>query len=94
MALLNRFQYTQVHMGVPVRLTLYAPDASTAERAGRAAYARFAELEQVTSDYRATSELMRLCARSGGPPVPVSPDLFRVLERAQRVARESTVPLT
>jgi thiamine biosynthesis lipoprotein len=39
------------------------------------------------SDYQPTSELMRLCARAGGPPVPVSPDLFAVLERAQEVSR-------
>jgi thiamine biosynthesis lipoprotein len=30
---------------------------------------------------------MQLCAKSGGPPVPVSPDLFAVLARAQDVSR-------
>ena len=87
---LKRFQYTQIHMGVPVRITLYAPDDATAEHAVTAAYARFAQLEQVMSDYRPTSELMRLCDRAGGyAPVPVSDDLFRVLDRAQTVAAQS-----
>src|SRR5207244_211462 len=48
-----------------------------------------AELDNIMSDYHADSELMRLCARAGGPPVRVSRDLFLVLERAQEVARRS-----
>src|SRR5207249_3892295 len=39
--------------------------------------------------YRANSELMRLCARAGGPPVRVSPELFTVLSRAQELAERS-----
>lgn len=85
-----RFQYTQVHMGVPVRIVLYAPEAVVAERAATAAFRRFADLEQVMSDYRPTSELMRLCDHAGETaPVPVSSDLWRLLERAERVSRES-----
>jgi thiamine biosynthesis lipoprotein len=41
------------------------------------------------SDYRSTSELMQLCAKAGGPPVPVSPELFYVLEKAVAVSRLS-----
>ncbi|MGQ9523712.1 MAG: FAD:protein FMN transferase [Armatimonadota bacterium] len=63
-------------------ITLYAPDISTAERACRAAFRRVAEIEQIMSDYRPTSELMRLCSKAGGEPVRVSDHLFFVLERA------------
>ena len=76
-------------MGVDVRIVAYAPDTRTAERACAAAFERFAELDTMMSDYRADSELMRLCDRAGGPPVPVSKDLFLVLERAQEVAQHS-----
>src|SRR5262249_54467100 len=62
---------------------------ATADKAARAAYARAAELNDVMSDYKATSELMRLCSKAGGEPVKVSDDLFVVLERAQEVARRS-----
>lgn len=86
---LTRYQYTQYHMGVDVRLVVYAPDKPTAERACTAAFARFAELDSIMSDYRADSELMRLCAKAGGPPVRVSRDLFIVLQRAQEVAQRS-----
>jgi thiamine biosynthesis lipoprotein len=41
------------------------------------------------SDYQSTSELMRLCAKAGGPPVAVSPELFFVLSRAQDAAKRS-----
>jgi FAD:protein FMN transferase len=86
---LTRYQYTQLHMGVQVRVTLYAPDRDIAEEAAKAAFDRFAELEDIMSDYRPTSELMRLCARAGGPPVPISRELYSVLARSQEVARKS-----
>jgi thiamine biosynthesis lipoprotein len=87
--LLEQYQYTEIHMGVPVRIVVYAPNSETAERACRAAYARFAALEDIFSDYRPTSELMLLCQKAGGPPVPVSAELFFVLQRAQKVAAQS-----
>ncbi len=86
---LTRYAYTEYHMGVDVRLVVYAPDKPTAERACAAAFERFAELDTIMSDYRPDSELMRLCAQAGGPPVPVSRDLFTVLQRSQEVAQRS-----
>lgn len=86
---LTRFSYTQYHMGVDARLVVYAPDQPTAERACTAAFARVAALDTIMSDYRPQSELMRLCSKAGGPAVHVSPDLFRVLRRAQEVSRQS-----
>lgn len=88
-AALTRFIYTQYHMGVDARLLVYAPDRPTAERAGAAAFARIAALDSIMSDYRRDSELTRLCARAGDPPVRVSADLFLVLRRAQKVAERS-----
>lgn len=86
---LERFTYTEYHMGVDARLVVYAPDLLTAERACTAAFARIAELDSIMSDYRKDSELMRLCDKSGGPPVSVSSDLFVVLRRAQEVSRRT-----
>src|SRR5687767_11414169 len=86
---LQRFEYSQLLMGVQVRLVLYTKDETAAKAAAKAAFARVAELEDVMSDYRSGSEVMRLCARSGSGPVQVSADLFRVLAHAQRVAEAS-----
>ena len=70
-------------------ITVYAPDQATAQRACSAAFERIAELEQMMSDYRADSELMRLCAKAGGSPVRVSEKLYHVLKRAVELSRRT-----
>jgi FAD:protein FMN transferase len=86
---LSRFEFSQLHMGVQVKLIVYAPNRAKAEKAGEAAFARFAELEEIMSDYRPDSELMRLCAQGFGQPIPVSRDLFFVLQRALELSERS-----
>jgi thiamine biosynthesis lipoprotein len=87
---LQRFEYTQPQMGLPFRITLYAPDKTSADAAAEAAYARIKQLNDILSDYDTDSELSRLSQTSGsGRAVPVSDDLWRMLERSQQVARET-----
>lgn len=86
---LQRFEYSEVAMGGRARIVVYAADESAASRTCRAAFDRIAELEDVMSDYRPTSELMRLCARSGGPAQVVSDDLLDILLRCQDLSRRS-----
>ena len=86
---LERYEFDETHMGSQFHLVLYSPDASTARRASRAAFDRIAALDAALSDYNPDSELMRLCARAGGPPVKVSDDLFDVLERAYALYERS-----
>ena len=86
---LTRFSYVEPHMGTRFKILVYAPDETAAQRASQAAFARIAELDGIMSDYRPTSELMRLCQKAGGDPVPVGEDLFLVLSRAQELARRS-----
>lgn len=74
-------------MGGRVDVTLYAESEDTAETAARAAFGRFAELEDVFSDYRPASELMRLCAMAGAGPVRVSRPLFEVLAYSLQVSK-------
>lgn len=82
----DRFEFTEVHMGMPVRVVLYAPHKVAAETAARAAFGRIAALDGMLSDYRRDSELNRLSQKSG-VAVGVSPELFDVLERALQIAR-------
>lgn len=86
---LQRMQYVQLLMGVRVRLVVYARDEPSARSACRAAFDRIADLEDIMSDYRPDSELMRLSSRACQGPIKVSDDLFRVLSYAQDVARRS-----
>ncbi|HZT81771.1 MAG TPA: FAD:protein FMN transferase [Gemmataceae bacterium] len=86
---LERFTYTEPHMGTRFKIILYAPDRATADRAAKDAFQRVAELDGIMSDYRPASELMQLCKKAGGGPVHVSDDLFFVLSRAQELSRRS-----
>jgi thiamine biosynthesis lipoprotein len=85
----RQFVYSEVHMGTQFKIVLYAEDETQASRAAAAAFARVAELDGIMSDYRPTSELMRLCDKAGTGPVKVSAELFRVLSRAEEVSRLS-----
>src|SRR5262249_2724542 len=86
---LKRFHFSEPHMGTKFEITLYAKDEATAQKASKAAFARCAQLNAIMSDYLPTSELMRLCAKAGGPAAKVSPDLFTVLERSRKVSEQS-----
>ncbi|MGB7160259.1 MAG: FAD:protein FMN transferase [Tepidisphaeraceae bacterium] len=86
---LERFEYAQLHMGVQARLVVYAPSEQIAADGCRAAYARVAALEDIASDYRPDSELMRLCAKAGQGSFPVSAELFELLSFSQELSRRS-----
>ena len=86
---LSRHSFTEPHMGTRFQIIVYAPSEEAAHKASKDAFARIAALNATMSDYDKTSELMRLCARAGGPPVPVSAELFFVLSQAQEVSRQS-----
>ncbi len=89
-AALTRFEFTEPQMGMPFRIVVYASDALTASQAAAAAFARVAVLNQVMSDYEDDSELTLLSRTAGsGQAVRVSDDLWRVLERGQRLAERT-----
>ena len=85
LALAERFESAEPHMGTLVRITIYASDASALP----AAFARIRDLDNKLSDYNPESELNQLCRTAHDHPVPVSADLFRVLEAAQKLATET-----
>ena len=78
-------------MGVPFRMVVYATNLAHAEKAVDAAFARIAELNAIMSDYETDSELSKLSRSSeeGSPEVELSKDLWKVLEPAQELARET-----
>jgi thiamine biosynthesis lipoprotein len=85
----RRFEFAEAQMGMPFRLAFYAPDERLAQTAAKAAFARIAELDQVMSDYKPDSELNRFVGAPHATPVKLSADLYRVLDRSQRLAAES-----
>lgn len=84
---LKRIEESRKCMGTTLKLVIHAPTEPTGRRALERAFARAEELNGILSDYQDTSELMRLCAKAGGPPVGVSRELFTVLESAQELSR-------
>lgn len=78
---LDRFEFTRDEMGMPFKIVLFAKTQVEGETAATAAFDRIRQLNGIFSDYDADSELSLLSRTSGsGKPVPVSPDLWRVLE--------------
>jgi thiamine biosynthesis lipoprotein len=87
---LHRYEFGQLEMGVPFRIVLYATNETHAQTASKAAFTRIRELNDKLSDYDLDSELSKLSRTSGQQRVlPVSEDLWRVLEAAQYWARRS-----
>ena len=87
---LQRFVFEKAEMGLPFRVTLYAADEAQAKAAADAAFERIAVLNSVFSDYDPESELSRLSRTSGsGKAVPVSRDLWNVLERARALSERT-----
>jgi len=84
---LHRFEFTHPAMGTLMTITLYAPEPATAQAAASAAFQRIDALEDIMSDFQADSELMRLCDQPFGTPVPVSAELFEVLQRSLKVSK-------
>ena len=88
-ASLSMFEAVQPHMGTLMRIKLYAHDEAQAKQALRAAFDRIAQLDDMLSDYKPGSELNRVTATAVNHPVPVSPDLFRILAASQKLSEES-----
>ncbi len=86
----GRYVFKKAEMGVPCVVTVCALDRDAAARGAEAAFARIEELNTVLSDYDSDSELSRLSVSSGsGRPVPVSADLWQVIERSQEIAEKT-----
>jgi thiamine biosynthesis lipoprotein len=79
---LERFEFTQPHMGTTFAIVLYGENAGAARRAAAAAFERIASIDGRLTDYRDDSEAMVAAREAVGRPVRVSDDLYRVLSSA------------
>ncbi len=88
----TRYEYEENHMGTTFRVVLYATEKAVAVKAVRAAYQRVRDLELVMSDYRVSSEVMRICVANDASPgkeFAISSDLCTVLGHALDVSKAS-----
>ncbi|MEX2288509.1 MAG: FAD:protein FMN transferase [Planctomycetaceae bacterium] len=87
---LERYEFFQIQMGTPFKITLYSPDEDTANTASRAAFRRVKQLNAIFSDYDPDSETSQFCRRSGpGKPVALGSEMQHVLTRAIAVSQAS-----
>lgn len=84
---LERYDYTEAHMGTTFRIILFAADEQSAQQAAQQAFAAVAECERVASDYRADSELNELHRASPHGTVTVSAELFELLVQSEQVSQ-------
>lgn len=82
------YEFTETHMGLPVRILLHASTQRRAEQAAVAAFERIAKLERMMGSQAGSpdNEVRRLEGEAG-QWTPVSPDLLEVLTTALTVAR-------
>lgn len=76
-------------MGTTFRVVLYAIDKDSADRAFALAFRKIAGLDDALTDYRDTSELSRVTREGVDRAVPISDDLFAVLNAAVTLGRQS-----
>ena len=82
-------QSAQALMGTRVDLTLQGPDTPALAAAATAAFAEMTRQADMMSRYRSTSVLSAINLSAGLQPVPVPPELLRVLLMARQAAQTS-----
>jgi len=85
-----RHEFESKHMGTSFRIAMFHEDAAKAAAAAKDAFARVNALEQVLSDYRADSEILKLCKRNDAAPgkaVPVSDDLAKAVRLSLKYSK-------
>ncbi|WP_437227105.1 FAD:protein FMN transferase [Planctomicrobium sp. SH661] len=87
---LERFEFVQIRMGIPVRILVYAPNSTSAIQASDAAYERIRQIDRALSDYDPESEIVRLSRDNPpGTPVVVSDDIWKVLTASKELSQRS-----
>lgn len=76
-------------MGTLFRVVAWTRDEDSGYRTIHRAFARAGDLDAKLSDYKPESELSLLMREGFAKPFPVSDDLFRVMVKAQRLAKET-----
>ncbi|HSJ63483.1 MAG TPA: FAD:protein FMN transferase [Gemmatimonadaceae bacterium] len=88
-AQLLRYEFSELHMGMRVRMVVYTPNEAEARDAVRSAFGRIAALEDILSDWRPSSELRRLGTLAAGVRATLSVELCTVLGAALDLARRT-----
>jgi thiamine biosynthesis lipoprotein len=87
---LERFEFSEPHMGTTFRIVLYAADPVLAGDGAAAAFTLIWRLDSLFSDYRTDSEVSLLTSQPNrGEPIPISTELWSLLRVAQEWSRKT-----
>jgi len=86
---LERFEYSEVHMGTLFRIVLYAKSENLANAASHKAYLRIEELNHIFSDYLQSSELSQISKYAHHHAVKVSDDMWTLLKLSDDLNAQS-----
>lgn len=78
----SRYEFSKPEMGTVFQIKLYSTDLNAAQRAAADVFARIEAINQIASDYLPESELSRLNKAPANEPVPISADLFALIEKS------------
>lgn len=80
---------SQPLLGTFVTISAWGEDRAAVQTAISEAFAEFRRADALMSLHRPDSELRRVNAQAAAQAIPVSPELFAVIEQAQRIAAET-----
>ena len=86
---LQRFSFSAPKMGSPFTIIFFAGDSAKAATTAHECFALVDSLVAILTDYADSSELNRLCARSGYDSLVCSPVLYAVLWQSKYAFEKS-----
>jgi thiamine biosynthesis lipoprotein len=85
----NQYKYHQVSMGTVVEITLVGDDEEGAKKAALQAFQEIKRIEQLMSPWINSSDVTRINQSAGKEWVKVSPEMLRVIKKAQEISELS-----
>jgi thiamine biosynthesis lipoprotein len=85
----NLFKYHQVAMGTVVEITIVGEDEEAAKKAALQAFQEIKRIEQLMSPWIESSDVSRINQSSGKEWVKVSPETFKVIQKAKEISELS-----
>ncbi|MCJ7746782.1 MAG: FAD:protein FMN transferase, partial [Desulfobacterales bacterium] len=85
----NQYKYHQVSMGTVVEITLVGDDEEGAKKAALQAFQEIKRIEQLMSPWIDSSDVTRMNRSAGEEWVKVSPEMLRVIKKAQEISELS-----
>ena len=83
------FRMAQTAMGTTFQYIVVGVDKAQASKAVSLAMTEVARLEGLMSDTRPDSDVSRINQSAGGPPVPVAPEVYAVIEHSLEMSKLS-----